>query len=526
MTTLHEVRRVAQAARSEQLRREMARRHPLYYANYIDAGFPGYGYRHAKLLFRELAKAESGELWAGMKGDGPRILLISLPPGHYKTSILNKFIAWFIGKRKAQGRHHQVGMVSYGADLATTNSRIVRDEIFDPIYRNIFPDVQISPDARSVNRWGLVGESYPTVVAVGTGGPLTGQRTDLLAVDDPVKDAAEANSAANREEKWQWFVTVGLTRLRNREESFVVIPHTRWHEDDLTGRILKQQKENPGSFRVRLIRIPALAETHAERVAASHMGLPLDLADPLRREPGEALCPSIIEASALEAQRQIGPAEFEALYQGRPRRVGGYLVGRQHFKMLSTKPRENVRWVWATDWAFTEKELAPAKRSDPDYTVAALVGLWQPDGVERNHARLVIAEIRRIQATLHDAKRMAKDAAMTTPGVGITAFDDNIDRLALQDLMADPELYRHRIKLQKRIRGDKVTKAQPWLDRTEGGLVYVVEGAWNAAFFDEVEAFPRSVHDDQVDAVTVGFHFFGLGQRTIQVVNKPTGWFS
>lgn len=519
----------AQSAEKELAARELARRHPHDYATYLDP-FPGYRYPHARLLFDAFAKAESGELWADQPGHGPRILLISIPPGHYKTSILNKCIAWFIGRRNETGRHHQIGMVSYGADLATTNSRIVRDELTDPKYQNIFPHTRINPDARSVGRWGLAGESYPTVVAVGTGGPLTGQRADLLAIDDPVKDAAEANSASNREEKWQWFVTVALTRLRNRAESFCVIPHTRWHEDDLTGRILRKNEENPGSFRVKLIRIPALAETHDERVQASHMGVPLDLTDPLNRRPGEPLCDDIISADALNAQRLTGPAEFEALYQGRPRRVGGYLIGRQHFKSLpsmhSIPKEDSVQWVWGTDWAFTEKELAPNKRSDPDYTVAALVGLWQRKGEHQQFARIIIADIRRVQATLHEAKQMLVKAVRETPGAAIAAFNDNIDRIALQDLMADPALYQHRIKLMKRPRGDKVTRAQPWLDRTEGGFVYLVDGAWNGSLFDEVEAFPRGVHDDQVDAISVAVHFFGFGNKQIQVVAKPQGWFS
>lgn len=504
----------AQRELARRARVELAKRHPVHYAAYVDPEQgANYRTRHLMLIGDYLQAAESGELWADMPGGGLRILVIEAPPRHWKTSIVNKSTAWFVGKRKSESRSHQLIMTSYAATLAERNSRNVMETVINPLALDLYP-LALSRKSQAVNEWSLAGEPFPTCVAAGVGGGLTGQGADCMVVDDPVKDFADANSPSSRENKWQWWLTVARTRVN--PDGYVVITLTRWHDDDIVGRMLKQVRDGESQDRIVVLRLPALAETEKERQSAGTMGLPVDEADPLGREPGEALWPGRYSQEELEATRAIGPAAFEALYQGRPRKEGGYLIGRHHFRLLEEAPAEDIKWVWAIDWAYTEKEVAPKRRSDPDFTCLGLVGLWTPEK-DRRRARIVIGEAHKWQLPLHEVKRHIVNVARTRSGVPIVSLNDNIDKVALQDLMMDPALYGHSIKLLPRLKGDKVAKAQPWLDRAQGGYVYVVNGNWNAWFFETVEGFPRAAHDDEIDMVTTGVAYHGLLRASRQV---------
>lgn len=513
-------------ARQELARRILAERSLIDFCAYVDPdarmsddqdSFVDNWYRanHLHLIAKYLERAESGELWANIPGDGKKILIITTPPRHWKSSLVSrKLPAWFVGKRKSANQPHQVILTSYGASLAEANNRAVLELINSDRYVNVFPAIELSKKSQSVNEWSLAGEGFPTAVAAGVGGGLTGQGADILIIDDPVKDRAEANSPTFRLRLWQWWEDVARTRIN--PDGFCVIIMTRWHPDDLVGRLLAQAANEPGSERIVHLRLPALAETAAERAAAADMGLPLDAADPLGRQPGEALWPERQSAAEHLATRQATPKTFDSLFQGRPTPDGGYMGGRELFKVLPTAPAANVRWCWATDWALTEKTAAGKGKDEPDYTVVGLVGLWQPEG-NKEDARLVIAHITRGQHALYDARRMVKGVVMAADKrIPIVGADNGaqvaVDHLALDALRRDPALLNWRVK-GIHIRGDKVTRAQPWLDRLHGGTVYVVAGAWNEAFFLEVESFPNGANDDQVDMVSVGAHFLGLGQK-------------
>lgn len=512
--------REAIAERTRRAKMLLAERHPAYFASYVDRKMAKeYQARHLLFIGTKLKEAEAGALWQDVAGDGVKIVVIEAPPRHWKSSLINKFVAWFIGKRVNESQPHQVILTSYGAELAVTNSRAVLTTVRDtPEFGEVFPGVVIDPNRSAANNWALLGEPTTTCIATGVGGALTGQGADLMVIDDPVKDFSDAASPTSREAKWQWWLTTARTRVN--PGGFVVIPLTRWHEDDLVGRMLANQEHGD---RIVMIRLPALAESQAERQSAGLLGLPVDEDDPLGRKPGEALWPRRYSASQLQATKRLGPAAFEALYQGRPRREGGYLLGRHHFKMLHSKPGKDVRWCWIVDFAYTEKQVK-TKSNDPDWTAMGLIGLWTPEG-NRQDARLVIAEMHRWQASLTQIKANVKRLLLTTPGIGAASANDFVDRIAFDDLRADADLISRRLKTLPRMKGDKVVKSAAWRDRAEGGLVYLVEGAWNGWFLDQVEAFPRGTHDDGIDVVSVGTQFFGLGTGNRAVMSaKVTGF--
>jgi len=524
---------VAQRARREQAKRELAQRQLIDFAAYVDpdAAYPGaddtfvhnrYRARHLVKIAQVIEQAVDGSLWDGVHGDGKKVLLITTPPGHWKSSLVSrKFPAWYIGRNQALGLSHQVILTSYNSSLAEANNRAVLELVRDnPLYANIFPDIRVSRSSQSAEEWSLEGEPFPACVAGGVGGGLTGKH-GLTVVDDPIKDRAQANSQTYIQTLWDWWVDVVRTRPHSLYE-FILGIWTRWTEYDPAGKLLNEKRAGKNDERIVYLRLPALAETQAERASAATMGLPVDAEDPLGREPGDALWPEEESAVAHEATRRSFPITFDSLYQGRPRPAGGFVVGRSNFKFLPVAPQRDVRWVMPIDWAYTEKELAPKKSYDPDYTAIGLIGLWTPNG-NNEDARLVIAYLARKQANQHEAKQFAKSQILAVgKRVPIRCAQDGIDRLFLDAMRRDADLIAYSIKNLDNLPGDKLTKAHPWLEMAQAGNVYLVNGYWNDEFIASVERFPHGAHDDYEDVVSVGTHALGLGQKERKATSSTT----
>lgn len=154
--------------------------------------------------------------------------IVEIPPRCGKSLHCSQaFPAWYLGRHP----DHQVILASYTAERAEDNSRAVRRFMQDPHYP--FP-VRVSKSSSSVGRWHTTAGGI--LIAEGVGGGLTGFGAHLLVIDDPVKDREEADSHIMRERAWSWFTEVAMTRLM--PGGIVLLVMTRWHEDDLAGRIL------------------------------------------------------------------------------------------------------------------------------------------------------------------------------------------------------------------------------------------------------------------------------------------------
>jgi hypothetical protein len=242
---------------------------------------------HHQVIAQKLEAIERGEITR---------LLLSVPPRHGKTELASiRFPAWYLGK------HPRARFIatSYGATLAFKISRRVRNLVASPLYQRLFPGREIAGDASAVAYW-VFQQHEGSYLASGVGGGITGEGCDVLLVDDPVKDAKEALSKTVRDATWDWFTSTAYTRQDAGIAAIVVI-QTRWHEDDLTGRLLQEMEE--GNERWEVVRLPALA----------------DADDPLGRTPGEALWPERFPVKRLQVIRAtIKPAWFEAQYQQTP----------------------------------------------------------------------------------------------------------------------------------------------------------------------------------------------------------------
>ncbi len=263
------------------------------------------------------------ELEAVERGDTPRLMVL-MPPGSAKstyTSIL--FPPWFMGRNEGMS----VLGVSNTTDLAERFSRRVRNIVGTRQFSNIFPGNGLSADSAAAGNWETLkgGEFF----AAGMGSAIAGRRADLGLIDDPIKTRQEADSDRVRQTQWDWYVNDFLTRLKPSARQIVI--QTRWHEDDLGGRILEREAN-----RWRVIKIPMLAVND----------------DPLGRQPGERLWPEWFTEEMITTARMDTRA-WNALYQQEPVPDEGDYFKKDNFSEYDEAPA-NLHIYAASDYAVTD----------------------------------------------------------------------------------------------------------------------------------------------------------------------------
>ncbi len=290
-------------------RRELKRRAATQaLAPFITYTYPTYlmGWVHA-----EICQALDQFLDDVRDKKSPR-LIITMPPRSGKSEIVSRrFPAYALGRNPDL----QIIATSYGADLSTRFNRDVQRIIDDDPYRAIFPDTTLAGKnvktsasgsyIRTSDLFEVVGYKG-AYRSTGVGGGITGTGADILIVDDPVKDRASANSQTIRESTWDWYTSTAYTRLS--PGGGVIVMCTRWHTDDLVGRLIARAESGSGD-KWQIINYPAIAEH-----------------DEPHRKKGEALHPERYPIEALERIRAaVGMRDWEALYQQHPVPEGGGL---------------------------------------------------------------------------------------------------------------------------------------------------------------------------------------------------------
>ena len=432
------------AARLELTRRRAACTSLLGFTSYT---LPRYQVAH--LHEKIAAKLEAVE-----RGEISR-LMIFMPPRHGKSELASKrFPAWFMGRNPAS----QFISASYNSDLAGDFGRSVRNIIASPEFSVLFPGVSLAQDSRAQDRWNTNhGGSY---VAAGVGTAVTGRGADILSIDDPVKDRAEAESATMRDRAWNWYTSTAYTRLMPGGR--VVVTQTRWHEDDLAGRLLAQQAAGGDQWDV--LELPAISDA------------------------GTALWPEAYPLPVLERIRgAVGTRDFTALYQQRPAPDEGTLFRKEWIKR--GKVPANLRVYGASDYALTA--------DGGDFTVHAVAGL------DAEH-RLWLPSLWRQQATSDvtvDAfcslvkqwkpLRWAEETGQIHAALG--PFINQ--RMRTLGAHVARELFPTRI-------GKKEVRAASIIGRMAVDGLWIPEDApWAADFEAELLSFPAGKHDDQVDAI-------------------------
>lgn len=419
---------------------------------------------HHRLLIRELEGLAAGR-W-------DRLMLL-LPPGSAKSTYASLiFPPWFLANRPWA----HVIAASHTASLARTFGRGVRALIQEHESRL---GLWLDPNNRAAGRFGVIGGG--SYFATGVRGPVTGRRADLLLIDDPVKSQAEADSGAMRDHLWDWFRSDLVTRLKPGGR--VVLVMTRWHPDDLGGRLL----QSADAWRV--VRLPALAEGD----------------DLLGRSPGEPLWPEWEDAAALRRKRAVlGDRTFEALFQQSPRSSGGRLFKVAQLSIVELRAAGVSVRAW---------DLAASQ--DGDWTVGVLL-------TRTTEGSYQIADVRRLQGGPEIVVQNIKETAVTDGSeVTIGLPQDPGQAGRAQILYMTKALAGYRV-VSSRESGSKETRAMPVAAQVNAGAVTLLRGSWNRDFIEELQDFPGGAKDDQVDALSRAFSMVLESGAPARL--KPMAW--
>jgi predicted phage terminase large subunit-like protein len=436
-------------------------------------------------------------------------LIVTMQPQIGKSELCSvRFPAYWLAKRPDD----PVILCSYGSSLAEDKSRQVRELVQSDEFLKLFPDFQLRKDSLSVQLWKLDGHKGQ-LLAAGVGGPITGQPAKLGLIDDFFENWEAAVSKNNRDKIWDWYRST--FRVRLHEGSARLIVATRWHQDDLIGRILN----SPGSNEWTVLRIPALAETQEERDKANKQyNLPPGREDPLGREPGEPASPKrFSKPYMLEMKRDVGTLVWNAEYQGAPSALEGLKIKRDWFRFISPgdptfvevtvqgTQEFSVRWVRYWDKAGTDE----SEDRNADYTVGVLMAYDT-----RSNTTYIVDVVRgqwnifkRNKIMLETAMRDAAFYGKMTTHIWHEQEPGSAGKDAA--LLIDQMLRAYPV-YHETSTGSKEVRAQAFTAHVEGRNVVIVQGEWNEAYLDELAAFPSGEHDDQVDATSGAYNKLAL----------------
>jgi predicted phage terminase large subunit-like protein len=442
-----------QDAASELIRRRSIRRSLTEWARY--KGFEPAP--HHKLIIDELE--------AFVFGDEYDVLLLHAPPGSAKSTFLSiLFPAWYL----ANFPHNNILAATHSVEFAQRWGRRVRNDIAND---GLILGVTMSADNAASDRWALKegGEYY----GVGAGVGISGFRADLGLADDLFGNREDAYSEVVRRKRWDWYVDDFSARLKPKAKR--VLMNTRWHEEDVAGRVIEQIEK--GIVRGKIITLRAEAEQD----------------DPLKRQPGEYLWddPKGYNYGQYlrDRRRETSPMMWAALYQQRPAPEDGDYFKADWLKPYDHHPaRATLRVYGGSDYAVTA--------DGGDFTVHAVVGL-DPEG------RMYLLDLWRKQSASDTWIEAFCDLVLQWKPIGWAEEQGQI-KSGVGPYLDRRQRERHAYCAREVFptRGDKAIRAQSIRGRMAlEGLYVPINAPWYSAFRSELLSFPAGKHDDQVDAL-------------------------
>lgn len=399
-------------------------------------------------------------------------VMLFMPPGSAKSTYASVvFPSWYLGQHPGT----KIGLASYGDDLVRKMGRRTRAVIRQARYQQVFPGITLSRDSQAAQEFTLTNGSEYMASGLFTG--ITGNRFHGAIIDDPVKGREQANSEIVRQKTWDIYVDDILTRLV--PGGWILLIQTRWHEDDLSGRILPDGWDGQsGDILCKDGRVWTVLCLQAECERAD---------DPLHREVGEMLWPEWFDEEHWAPFRAV-PRTWASLFQQRPSPQEGDLFKVDQIEIIDALPAEHMQWVRGWDLAATE--------SDGAWTVGVRMG-------RTRGGRIIVHSVTRAQRGPGRRDTMLVNTAkMDGPEVRQSIPQDpgQAGKMQVLDLM-------RKITQGARVTphfspesGDKVQRATPFADQVSIGNVAMVRGSWNAAYVEELRTFPNGRYTDQVDA--------------------------
>jgi predicted phage terminase large subunit-like protein len=446
-------------------------------SNYRDA-------KHHRVLGAALEEVEAGAITR---------LIVNMPPRHGKTKLATHlFVPWF------EGRNPECSTIvaTYGEHFSWDHGRAVRGIMKSPLYGHVFPNVKLQVGSAAQGRQEIEGGG--TMFFLGRGSGITGRGGDGILLDDPIKNRAEADSVLIREQLWTWYTQVLQTRLMTKS-GWIVIIQTRWHEDDLVGRLTDPR--NPcfteqEAKKWRIIDFPAIAGDN----------------DILGRAPGEALWPERFDDAYLQNIKTTDKRGFQALYQGSPSPEDGSFFRdawiRTYKRMSDLPDKSRLKYYGASDHAVSTAQ-------GRDKTCLLIVGVDEDDQIwlmpdlfwQQADTKTVV------EAMVHMIERYNPLFWWAEKG--------HISRSIgpfLRKRMMEKRVFCSIDEIVPN--GDKEARAQSFQGRTAmGKVIFPNFPRWWADAHDQMMKFPQGAHDDFVDACSlIGL---GLGRVRGSRTRKP-----
>ena len=405
--------------------------------------------------------------------------MVNMPPGSAKSSFVSKlFPPWAMAQRP--------GLNIIGAsNTATMAEAFSRDVI--RFVRDYSTTLGYGLQRESAEQWETSNRGRYR--AAGVGGAIAGTRADLVIIDDPTRSRADAESEVVRESQWAWFT--GDLRTRLKPDAAIVFVVTRWHPDDLAGRVLARQ---PGLWRV--VSLPAIAGED----------------DALGRAPGEWLWSD--DAYGYGAELRRVHAEYEAagamrdwsaLYQQAPVAAGGSLF---KVAMVDVYPEAPAGTQVVRAWDLAATKAIGTR--DPDWTCGVKL-------MRTAEGRFVVLDVVRLRGGPDDVEAaIVRTARQDGAGVRISIPQDPGQAGKTQVLYLTRKLSGFRVESSPET-GDKETRASPVASQVNVGNFAVLDRPWKPALLDEMAAFPNGSHDDQVDALSRAFSMVGVNRAPMAI---------
>ncbi len=417
--------------------------------------------KHILQLNRLLLQVNSGKISR---------LAVFMPPRHGKSELISKYFpAYYL----ATNPDKRIILTSYEADFASTWGSKARDILKEHghAFKN---NINVDNKSSARNRWDIKDHQGGMMTA-GVGGPITGKGADLLIIDDPVKNAEEANSQTSRQKIWDWYKSTAYTRLE--PNGAIILIMTRWHETDLAGMILENSKNN-----WTILNLPALAEDN----------------DPLGRKPGEALWPERFSHKRLqEIRTDIGSYHFSAMYQQRPQPIEGGLLKLdwiKYYQQEELPPLDELTIYQGWDLAISTTETA-------DYTVCTTIGVL-------DEKKMYVLDWYRDRINFPTQVKLVEKLAKKWDPIQIGIENNAYQQALPQELKERSMLPIKEIKQTK----DKVTRIQSASIHFENKKILLPKKHPELEnFINEYIYFPKSKHDDMLDSM----------ELTLQLTKEP-----
>ena len=426
-------------------------------------------------------------LMAIAKGDEDRIC-VNMPPRHGKSQLVSiYFPAWFMGKYPTK----KVLMVSHTTDLAVDFGRKVRNLIDSDAYREVFPGVSLASDSKSAGRWDT--NHGGTYYATGVGSALAGRGADLLLVDDPHNEQDIINGNFDVFDKaYEWFTYGARTRLMPGGR--VAIVQTRWHQNDLTGRVTLDMTQNERSDQYKVVEFPAILEV--KRV--------VDGAETMVEKP---LWPEFFDLTALHRTKASMPVfQWNAQYQQNPTSEEASVVKREWWNEWEKDDPPKCEYI------IMALDAAAESHNRADFTALTTWGVFfneEREGPGANTYNIILLNSIKKRVEFPELKEMAigeyrewePDAFIVEKKSSGTALYQELRRTGIPVGEYTPH----------RGSGDKLARLNSVADIVRSGLCWVPQTRWAEEVVEEIAGFPFMANDDLVDSTVMALMRFRQG---------------